>query len=162
MSPQAAFRPMGPARDFNTVNSSGSRNPYFQPNASYVAKVIKIELGRRSGSLVVEFEIYQSSDPREAQGEKRTWVQKMADIDVAYPTIKQFMLSVMGYGSDEEHAAAVAAGQAYDANQLYNMMFQGEQSPFIGRYTNVLTSMTNTRNNKPFTRHNFSPIRQAA
>ena len=80
-------------------------------DATYDLRVSKciLKKTRKSGdAFICEFEVLASDNSAHPVGSKRSWYQSMKDLDVAFPSIKTFVLAVSGISLDDKSAVAAA------------------------------------------------------
>jgi hypothetical protein len=155
----AGARRMLDGRNIAGANMAGTRNPYLL-DGDYLLEILRTLVSGRKGSFVAEFQIHQSSNPDRAVGTKASWIQSMSDPDVAYPSIKRFIACACGVGSDAEVEALgidfveLINACASDTEQASSVF---PPNPLKARLVVARVAGILTRENKPFTRHDFHP-----
>ena len=139
---------------------------FLSPDAHYELQVDKIlaKKTRKSGTcFIVEATVLKSTSEKDPVGSKRTWLQKLDPVDVAFPAIKSFMYALLGYnfqGVDKEFCVKNIDPQLTkeDGTGLTDQALSDKQ-PFKGRKVGVDTVQVKTvGKGLNFTRHNFFPI----
>lgn len=119
------------------------------------------KMTRKSGqAYIVEFEVLASSNSEHPVGTSVTWFQKMADRDVAFGAIKEFLAAVYQKDlrqktekEDFERTIAPSLPAIADASTKTNSL--------AGQVVNVEVTQIKTQKNLDFSRHAWSPFRQA-
>lgn len=92
-------------------------------------------------------------------GEKRTWFQKMTDLNVAFPAIKAWAAAIAGYEMHEKEAI-----DAEVAPELEGAMNRATENPsdndFVGCLVKLETEATKTGKGLDFTHHNWAPYEE--
>ena len=116
---------------------------------------------RNSGvGFIVEFEVVESNMSGEHPiGSKCTWFQKMG-IDGAQSSVKAWAAAVCGYDTSDKDRIVQDLSP-----HLAQMMKHATDNPadndLTGLCVKVETTMIKTRNDKDFTRHDWSPYLEA-
>lgn len=129
------------------------RGAYFPyANAHYTGTIERMLIADRSGSFVVEMNVETSTHPDVKPGDRRTWVQKTDDEDIALGTMAGFAMAMMGVnagnktelGTYQEYAEAfIAAGVS-------------EDNPLCGETFDLMTVAAKTKKKGgDFTIHNW-------
>lgn len=157
----------------------------FLEEGTFVGEVSKVILKktRKSGeALILEMKIVETSDPKNHPvGSSATWMQKMADLDVAFPAIKGFVSAIVkgiNPSVDDETIKAQADALMAAALDKATCGHLGGQNAFDGKRfrLNTVKKLTvkgqaffaaNGRWPTPveggvFTNHNFTPYTAAA
>lgn len=117
---------------------------------------------RKSGvGFIVELKIVETNMPEEHPiGSKATWFQKMTDRDVAFPAIKAWAAACAGYEAHEkdkiEKEVAPHLSEALD-----NATTNPTDNDFVGVLLRLETEQIKTRNDRDFTRHEWSPYAES-
>lgn len=122
----------------------------------------------RSGeAFIVEFEVVSVDNPGDPEsdkypvevGEKRTWYQKMVDLNVGLPAVKAWAAAMAGY---ELHQKDLIEQEV--SPHLEDMMEHACQNPADNSFTDLLvyceTAQIETQSGGEFTRYDFHPYDQ--
>lgn len=137
---------------------------FLQPDNKYKLRVEKIleKKTRKSGMCwIVETTVLESTCVKDGVGDKRTWLQKMDDAEIAFPAIKQFMYALLGYtwANDKEFIKLHIDPRLSlkDGSGLADQATT-DANPFKGRVIGCDTIGTTTKGKGlKFTRHDFYP-----
>lgn len=114
---------------------------------------------RRSGkAFIVEFVVQTTNMPDEVPvGAKRTWFQKMVDMDVAFPAIKEWAIAMAGYTTDQKKEVEEELEEGLD-----DLMNHAVENPAENDFTDVVvyceTEQVTTQAGGDFTRHTWAPV----
>jgi hypothetical protein len=124
---------------------------------------------RGSGlAFIVEMQVVETNMPKEHPvGAKVTWFQKMVDLDIAFPAIKVWAAACVGLGvSQKDEIEEKLGGLDENGESVLELLMahatdNEDNNDFIDILLGLETVQITTRNNKPFTRYDFSPVEQA-
>src|SRR5690606_28374806 len=78
----------------------------YLKDGKYKLKLLKMftyETRNKGAALIVDFEVMDSDNDEIAVGSKRNWWQGLSDKDIAFPAVKEFMISLFNVNlSDPE------------------------------------------------------------
>jgi hypothetical protein len=140
---------------------SGARFPFLL-EGDYLLRVERTLVTTRNGAFVAELKVEWSNNPERVVGKICSWVQgTQRNQEVAFGTIKRFAASVAGCETEDElnargvDLASLLNAAAEPDHQIPGCAFG--PNPMKGALIccRVLTILT--KDNKPFTRHDFSP-----
>lgn len=168
---------------FDGINEAElfERGRYLPPGFRGVLEVkrtIAKETVRSGIGFIVEFEVVRVDRPGQGyndgdaannvprhelapvvRGEKRTWFQKMTDLNVAFPAIKAWAAAIAGYEMHEKEAI-----DAEVAPELEGAMNRATENPsdndFVGCLVKLETEATKTGKGLDFTHHNWAPYEE--
>jgi hypothetical protein len=147
--------------DFEGIEDANvfDRGAYLPPDGIYGLKVIRmlVKNARKVGpSFIAEHEVVHSTHPDIKPGAKRSWFQKLADTDVAYPAILEYMGALLGIDRDDKEAWKEFKGQIRDIlNEAANFEGKPEDHPLHGETVKVTTWNKKTNQGKDFTVHDW-------
>lgn len=113
---------------------------------------------RKSGqAFIVEFEVLESSHPKHVISQSVTWFQKLADRDVAFGAICEFLAAV--YQKDLKVKTQKDDFDARIKPGLPGIMTQATSDANIlaGQVVRVEVTKVKTQKNLDFSRHSWSP-----
>lgn len=116
---------------------------------------------RKGDAFIVEFTVMESNAPSDPVGSSRTWFQKLTDTDIAFPAIKTFLITSMGFDMKRD-AATIAAKMppavidALGTEACEKQVLSGK----VVRCRTVLKDKSKSEGK--FTRHDFAPYKQEA
>ncbi len=116
-------------------------------------------------AFIAEFTVKASSDTtKHPIGAKRSWYQSMQDLDVAHGSLKIFAAAVLGFDPMTQKEEIAAKVDPEIESVMDAVCDEGPNgNVFKGRFVDVECVMTKTKKeNKDFTRHNWTPVRDAA
>lgn len=76
----------------------GSSGQYLPPGGKFKLRFLKCftKTTRKSGdALIVDFEVLESDLEEVKVGQNRNWYQSLQDEDIAFPAIKQFVMTLL-------------------------------------------------------------------
>lgn len=146
--------PADPLAGFDEADPTGSRLPHFNADRRYFLENTKVEFfqGRNDDFINLEFNVLESDDPMLPPGRSAKYMIKMGQ-DMSMPNFKSVLGALLGYSTKEEIVANVTESVGRSA--------LSDQQPMKGRRTYLNTTGTTTRQNKPFTVHNWTPASPA-
>ena len=118
---------------------------------------------RKSGlAFIAEMTVIETSDPaKHPAGSKRSWFQKMADLDVAHGSLKTFAAAILGF-DPRSQKEEVKAKLDPEIEAIMDAACD-EHQVFAGKKVRVECTLTKTKEKKiDFTRHDWSPFVKAA
>lgn len=139
----------GPSMDgFDSADPTGSRLPHFNAGFRYLLKNTKIEFfqGRKDNFMNFEWAVLQSNDPQLPAGAAAKYMIKW-DQDMSMPNYKATLGALAGYASAEEIKNRLGQAEALEAF--------GAGQPYKDKIVELRTTATTTKQNKPFTVHNW-------
>lgn len=118
---------------------------------------------RKSGlAFIAELTVLESNNPAHPVGSKRSWFQKMADLDVAHGSLKIFAAAVLGFDPMTQKEE-IKAKLDPEIEAIMDAACDEGQQVFRGKRVAVECVPTTTKEKKlPFTRHNWAPAKAAA
>lgn len=122
-----------------------------------VKRTLAKETLRSGVGFIVEFVVVESNMlGAHPLGSKCTWFQKMSDRTVAFPAIKAWAAAVAGYASHERDAIEADVAPHLQAS-LAHATDNPADNDFVGCRVGVEATQIMTRNDREFTRHEWSP-----
>jgi len=117
---------------------------------------------RKSGhALVSEFSVEESSTDEIPEGSKRNWYQSLSDKDIAFPAVKEFMLSLLNVNQEDEDemeefdSKLDSRLEKYSDSKWQNL--DAKKHPLYGRLINCECYVKETKKGGEFTVHDWSP-----
>lgn len=136
---------------------------YLDPG-NYKLKVLKMftkETRSNGSALIVDFEVVESDNDKVPVGQKRNWYQGLADQDIAFPAIKEFLLALFDIDqSDDEEVENFEEKLPKLMEECGDEKWEKkseEDHPLNGKTIAVECFMKKTRGDKDFTVHKWSP-----
>lgn len=87
------------------VDIYGGTGSYFPPDGEFKLKVLKtfgLETRKSGDAFIVDFEVLESDVESVKVGSKKNWYQGLSNQDVAFPSIKKFMLELLQIDVEDE------------------------------------------------------------
>lgn len=136
------------------------RGQYLKPG-KYKLRLLKmftIRTRKKGAALIVDFEVLESDNSEIKEGSTRNWYQGLADEDIAFPSIKEFMLRLFGYedGDDEVEDFEEKLDELMDVcGDDHWKNEEDEDHPLHGKTIAVECYMKQTNKGNDFTVHNW-------
>lgn len=140
---------------------------YLTPGGVYELEVknILLKKTRKSGlGFIVEFKILSvegsAAEDQHAPGSKATWFQKMADTEVAFPSIKRLFIAMLQIDEKDEVAMAEfndEIDQLLEESTSWTPTNKNDEHPLAGYRVRVETYTKKTARGADFTAHVWSP-----
>jgi hypothetical protein len=147
--------------DFSGIENAQTfeRGKFFPPDGTFYLKVDKtlVKQTRKSGAgFIAEFIVLGSTHSDVNAGDKRSWFQKMADKDVAFPAIKEFMGALLGFSKDDKDEWKVFESKITGfLKEATDYEGKAEDHPLHGMTIKLTTWNKLTNNGKDFTVHDW-------
>ena len=142
------------------------RGKYMKGGFRGAVEVVRTVLKqtRASGiAFIVELRVVETNMPEDHPvGSKGTWFQKMSDASVALPSIKAWAAACGGYHAHEKDEIEKEVEPELEA-MLENATKAGNETnnAFTGIVLALETEQIKTKNDRDFTRYDFSPYEDA-
>lgn len=137
------------------------RGQYLKPGKFRLKlnKMYTIATRKKGNALIVEFEVLESSTEQIPVGGVRNWYQGLADQDVAFPAIKEFLIELFGIDQTDESQVAMFEDGLDElmeecADDIWKTK-KPEEHPLHGKTIAVECYMKETNNGRDFTVHNW-------
>lgn len=148
-------------KNLKNANIFGKGN--YLPPGNYKLKLLKMfSKGTRNKgeALIVDFEVVESDNDKVPVGQKRNWYQGLQDQDVAFPAIKEFLLSLLAIDQDDEEEMGrfedkIEALMEECGDEKWEKKDES-QHPLNGRTIAVECFMKKTQKGSDFTVHKWS------
>lgn len=118
-----------------------------------------VKATRKSGdAFIVEFNITKSEGPgANPVGSKASWFQKLADKNIAFGAIKEFLYAALGYdyAKDKEKIAAEVDPKI---EELMSEAVAPEKNALKGVRVRCQVNMKKTQKGADFSMHTWSPM----
>ena len=135
------------------------RGTYLNPG-DYTLKIVNCltKQTQKSGEgFIVEFEVLESTNPLHAVGSKCTWFQGLKNVQVSLGAIKEFLAAVYGYPLNRPEYKARFEAEMNPQLEAIAAAASDGRNILAGQIVKVNTTMVTTQQNKPFTRHTWTP-----
>lgn len=112
---------------------------------------------RKGPAFIVEFNVLATTnDAEHPKASKRSWFQKMTDLDVAHGSLKQFAAAIYGFdpGTQKDQIERELSPKV---EKLMLDACDESLNIFKGKKVLVECVMTKTKDGGPFTRHIWTP-----
>lgn len=139
------------------------RGSYLLPDQKYNLEILKCftKQTRDNGpAFIVDFIVKGSSTDEIKPGTKKNWFQSMKDENMAFSSIKEFMINVLQVDTSDLDEYEQFCEKLPDLMELVSdeewETKKAEDHPLHGKTVGVETELTITKkNNKEFTRHTW-------
>lgn len=124
-------------------------------------KMYTIETRKSGHALVAEFNVESSNNDEIPEGTKRNWYQSLGDKDIAFPAVKEFMLSLLNVDQEDEDEMEEFDSkldvrlEKYSDSKWQNL--DAKKHPLHGRLINCECYIKETKKGGEFTVHDWSP-----
>lgn len=140
------------------------RGQYLKAGFQYKLKFLKmftLKTRNKGQALIVDFEVMESTCPEIPVGQVRNWYQSLQDEDVAFPSIKEFLLQLFAIDQSNEEEVEKFEDKMEDlmeecADDAFREKDASEH-PMNGMHIQVTTWEKETQKGKPFTVHDWAP-----
>lgn len=136
------------------------RGNYMKPGFIGVVEITKTILKETRAvgpAFIAEMKVVKSNMDEHPPGQKVSWFQKLTDKDIAFPSIAEWAAAVGGVDPANKEAV-----KQLIAEELKQVMEEATDNPqdnaFIGQQVALETVQVTTKNDRLFTRHNWSPV----
>jgi hypothetical protein len=135
-----------------------------------VKKTLVKQTRQRGPAFIVEMQVVETNMPeKHPVGGKSTWFQKLVNKDVAFPAIKAWVAACLGFEAHQKDAIDETL-DAIDPETKLPMIRalikeatnNPESNEFVGVRLRLACEQVKTKENKDFTRYDFSPVQTAA
>lgn len=125
-----------------------------------VTKTIAKQTLKSGVAFIVELRVVETNMPADHPiGSKATWFQKMTDKTVAFPAIKEWAAALAGYEKHEKDEIDEEVAP-HLAKTLDNATENPTDNDFVGCLVRLETEQIKTRNERDFTRYDWSPYNE--
>lgn len=136
------------------------RGKFFGDGFNGVVKVDKTiaKATRASGlAFIVEMVVVETNKPEEHPvGWRGSWFQKMTDKDVAFSSILAWAAACYGYTTEQKDQIKQEL-QPHLQELMKHATDNPDKNDFVGVLVKLETTQKKTKNDKDFTRYDFSP-----
>jgi hypothetical protein len=122
---------------------------------------------RKGDAFIVEFKVLDAyGNPKVNIGEKRTWFQKLTDTDIAFPSIKEFVVATLGLDKTQEaDKKTIDTEVGPQLKGIVDTAVDAGSKPdagLNGSKVHVNTFKKKTQKDTDFTVHDWSPYKAKA
>lgn len=150
------------AFDFSGVENAQifERGNFLPPGGKYRLRVMRtiVKKTRKSGdAFIAEFEVIESDLDEVKVGSRYSWFQKLVDTDVAFPAIKEFIATLLGFDVRDKEGMKEFNGKVKSVLQEASEEYSKEEDhPLHGLEILCETYQKETKQGKDFTVHSWS------